>query len=357
MRNACKAIVSGGVAAVLMLGWVCGAQAQAPGGAPGAGAPPPSGSMPPPDGQMGPPVASLDLKMSFPNKVEGLFDIRYANHQGLRPLTLDVYRVPEGSPKPAIVFIHGGGFMGGSNRGGSLPMSWPMPTLMAQIAARGYVVIAPNYRLSGEAKFPAQLEDAKAVVRWTRANAAKYGIDPQRVAIWGESVGGSIAALIGTSCGVADLEGKGGNANQSSCVQAVVDYYGVTDMAKLDGQAPPNATIIHNSPDSSQSNVLGCVLHYQCPSSVVQRANPIAYIDAADANVPFLIVHGDGDTAVSWKQSQILYDALRAKNVSAKLEIIPGLGHSFQGATPEQLNNILNNTFEFLGNALGASKK
>jgi acetyl esterase/lipase len=239
--------------------------------------------------------------------------------------------------------------------GGALPPAWPMDKLMAQIAARGYVVLVPNYRLSAEAKFPAQLEDSKTAIRWARANAAKYGIDPQRVAIWGESVGGSIAALVGTTCGVSTLEGQGNN-DQSSCVQAAVDWYGVTDMAQLDAQAPPNAMIKHNSPDSTQSQVLGCVLH-ECPQEVVQKANPIAYVDASDANVPFLIAHGGDDTAVSPKQSQILYDALRAKAVSAKLEIVQGTGHGFQGASPEQLKSVLDMTFNFLASSVGYAKK
>lgn len=312
---------------------------------------------PPPGGGMGPAPASVELKVSFPDKVDGLFNITYATYQGYRPLTLDLYRVPGGAAKPAIIFIHGGGFVGGSSLGGALPPSWPMDKLMAQIAARGYVVVVPNYRLSAEAKFPAQLEDTKTAIRWTRANAAKYGVDPQRIGIWGESVGGSIAALVGTSCGVSSLEGaRGGNTDQSSCVQTAVDWYGVTDMALLDAQAPPNATLKHNSPDSSQSQVLGCVLH-ECPQEVVQRANPLAYVDAGDANVSFLIIHGSTDAAVSPKQSEIFYDALRAKSISAKLEIVPGVGHSFQGASQEQLKSILDMTFDFLASTLGDGRK
>lgn len=366
MKNLNKWVLSASVMTLILsiTAIISQASAQAPaGGSPGAAGAPPAGGpggppagLPPMAGGGGPKPASVDLRVSYPDKVEGIFNLTFANYQGYRPLTLDLYSVPGGAAKPAIVFIHGGGFVGGSSLGGALPPSWVMDKLMAQIAARGYVVVVPNYRLANEAKFPAQLEDSKAAIRWTRANADKYGIDPQRVAIWGESVGGSVAALIGTTCGVTGLEGRGGNANQSSCVQAVVDWYGVTDMAQLDAQAPPNATLIHNSPDSSQSQVLGCVLH-ECPKDVVQKANPIGYIDASDANVPFLIVHGEADTAVSWKQSQILYDALRAKGVSAKLEVVPGVGHSFQGGKPEQLKSILDMTLDFLAGAVGSGKK
>jgi len=340
------------VAVMLATSSIAGyAAAQTPAAAPASG---PNGSPPPASGGP-PPPPHVDLRASYPNNVEALFDFTYASYSGYRPLQLDIYHVPGAGIKPAIIFIHGGGFAAGSSLAGALPPAWPMDKLMAQIAAQGYVVLVPNYRLSAEAKFPAQLEDAKSAIRWARANAAKYGIDSQRVAIWGESVGGSIAALVGTTCGVSGLEGRG-NTDQSSCVQAAVDWYGVTDMAQLDAQAPPNATLKHNSPDSTQSQVLGCVLQ-DCPQEVVQRANPIAYIDASDKNVPFLIVHGADDTAVSPKQSQIFYDALRAKGIPAKLEIAKGAGHGFQGASQEQLKSILDMTFDFLANTIGSKKK
>jgi acetyl esterase/lipase len=292
-------------------------------------------------------------KVQYPDGVEALVDVTYATLAGYRPLKLDLYQQSgSGSgPKPAVIYVHGGGFEYGNPRMNT-PAWGTLDSLMAQIAARGYVVAAVSYRLSSEAKFPAQLEDVKSAIRWVRANAGKYGIDPQRLAVWGESVGGSIAALVGTTCGVSDLEGKGGNADQSSCVQTVVDWYGVTDMNQLDAQAPPHATLIHNSPDSTQSKVLGCVLHFQCPASVVARANPIAYIDAGDANVSFLIMHGQSDTAVAWQQSQILHDALRAKGIATTLELLPGVNHNFAGATEEQRKHILDVTFGFLAEKL-----
>jgi acetyl esterase/lipase len=183
-----------------------------------------------------------------------------------------------------------------------------------------------------------------------------YGMGAERIAIWGESVGGSVAALVGTTCGVASLEGRGGNLGFSSCVKAAIDWYGVTDMSKLDAQAPPNATLIHNSPDSTQSQVLGCVLHYQCPKEVVERANPIAYIDSTDSAVSFLVVHGDADTAVSWKQSQILHDALRAKGITARLDIVPGVNHNFAGISKEQSQRVMDAAFSFLDETLAVAE-
>jgi len=301
-------------------------------------------------------ASSTQPRMQYADRIEGLFDLTYATLPGFRPLELDLFRVANSPPKPLVVYVHGGGYEAGSRR--AFSSLWgDMDKLMAQIAAHGYVVASISYRLSSEAKFPAQLDDAKAAIRWLRANAAQYGIDSRRVAIWGESVGGSLAALVGTTCGVRDLEGRGPNSDQSSCVQAVIDWYGATDMSQLDAQAPPNAKLIHNSPDSNQSKVLGCVLHFECPASVVNRANPLAYIDASDVNVPFLIMHGDADTAVSYKQSQILYDALRSKGVPAQFELLAGVNHNFAQATPEQAKHIMDVSYQFLGEALGESTK
>ena len=311
---------------------------------------------PPPVGPTLWPAPSPEVKIEYPEGVEALLDLTYSTAGGYRPLTLDLYRVKGASAsRPAVIYIHGGGFAGGTSRMAA-PVWGALDKLAAHIAAHGYVVASINYRLSAEAKFPAQLQDAKAAIRWIRANAERYGVDPNRIAVWGESVGGSLAALVGTTCSAPDLEGTGGNADQSSCAQVVVDWYGVTDMSQLDAQAPPNATLVHNSPDSTQSQVLGCVLHFQCPASVVGRANPIAYIDSKTTARAFLILHGDSDTAVSWKQSQIFYDALKAKGIPAEFELLKGVNHSFVGATREQGEHILDVTFAFLSDHLAGGR-
>jgi acetyl esterase/lipase len=287
------------------------------------------------------------LKGEYPNGVEALFDLTYAQIPGYRQLTLDLYRIPNAEPKPAVVFIHGGSFLNGSPRANT-PLWGGTDGLMAYIAAQGFVAVPITYRFSSEAKWPAQLEDTKAAIRWLRANASKYGIDPEHIGVWGESAGAGVASMAGTTCGVSDFEETGGNPDQSSCVQVSVVWYGVSDMNQLDAQAPANTTLIHNSPDSSQSKVLGCVLHYECPASVVAKANPIAYIGPKTSSAAFLIMHGDDDKAVSWKQSQILYDALKAKGVPATLKIIPGVDHYFVGSTPEQAKAILEDVVGFL---------
>lgn len=294
--------------------------------------------------------SATQAKVGYPDGVEGLFDITYAALPGVRPLKLDVYAKPGGKPKPVIVFIHGGGFQFGSNRAVEQPWG-EMDHLMARLAARGYVVVAPTYRLSAEAKFPAQIQDVKTAIRWLRANAARYGADPARVGVWGTSVGGSVAALLATSCGVAELEGASeGYADQSSCVVAAVDWFGATDLALLDAHAPAGG-LVHNSPKSSQSALLGCVLNL-CPKDVVERANPIAYIDPGDRRTRVLIAHGDADKAVGWRQSQIFYDALKAQGVPAELSIVPGAGHYWENATPAQLQRELDRVFAFFATTL-----
>jgi acetyl esterase/lipase len=302
---------------------------------------------------LGPGVSAPVLTATYPNGVEALFDLTYAQIPGYRPLTLDLYRVPKGEPKPAVVFVHGGSFLNGSPRANT-PLWGGTDALMAYVASKGFVVVPITYRFSSEAKWPAQLEDTKAAIRWLRANAAKYGIDAGHVGVWGESAGGGVASMAGTTCGVSEFDGVGLNLDQSSCAQASVIWYGTSDMNKLDAQAPANAVLIHNSPDSSQSKVLGCVLYYECPASVVAKANPIAYVGSKRTSAAFLIMHGDDDKAVSWKQGQILYDALKASGYDATLIIVPGVDHYFVSATQAQAKQILDEVVAFLQRTLSA---
>src|SRR3954465_965676 len=140
---------------------------------------------------------------------------------------LDLY-VPEKAdgPLPVIVWVHGGAWLGGSKEGGG-------PAL--PFVRRGYAVASVNYRLSQHARFPAQIEDCKAAIRWLRANAKTYKLDPDRFGAWGASAGVHLVALLGTSGDVKDLGGDGGTTGQSSRVQAVVDWFGPTDVTKMGG--------------------------------------------------------------------------------------------------------------------------
>ena len=310
----------------------------------------------PPKAPPAPDPATYPLR-HFDGGVVALDDVTYAVDPGFRPLKLDLYISPVRSPpKALVIWLHGGGWVGGDQRGGGIatPAYQDWPAQLAALAARGYVVAAVSYRLSGEAKVPGAIQDVKAAVRWLRANAAVYGIDPSRFVAWGGSAGGQLAALLGTSCNVPDLEGipvRG--AETSSCVQGVVDFYGPTDLRQMDAQLPPGSKPMHDTPTSAESHYMGCTLP-ECPPERLRLANPIAFVDRTDP--PFLIMHGDADTAVPPKQSQILYDALEAAGVKAELIYVPGANHIFVGATDAQGKMIMDKVQGFLDQTTGTTR-
>jgi acetyl esterase/lipase len=232
---------------------------------------------------------------------------------------LDLY-LPEGEgPFPVVVSIHGGGFMMGDKADAMGTAGFD------QLLAEGYAVAAVNYRLSGEATFPAAVEDVKAAVRWLRANAATYNLNPDAIGAWGASAGGNLAAMLGTSCGAAEIEGADlGNADQSSCVQAVVDWFGPTDFLQMDAQFEgTDCPQTHDAADSPESAYLGAPI--QDVPELAAQANPITYVTAGAP--PFLIQHGTADCNVPPQQSQLLYDALTAAGADAGLTLIDGAGH------------------------------
>ncbi|WP_308410447.1 alpha/beta hydrolase [Fischerella muscicola] len=157
-----------------------------------------------------------------------------------------------------------------------------------------------NYRLSHQAIFPAQIEDAKAAVRWLRAHAKQYQLNPQRIGAWGFSAGGHLAALLGTSDNILTLEGKGGYSEYPSHVQAVVTMGGPTDLLQMGGW--------HDAPDSPEARLVGGSIHEK--QEVVNQANPITYIKPTPP--PFLIIHGECDELVPIGQAELLYQALKA---------------------------------------------
>jgi acetyl esterase/lipase len=188
---------------------------------------------------------------------------------------------------------------------------------------RGYAVASINYRLSWEDRFPAQIEDCKAAIRWLRANASRYNLDPDRIGVWGSSAGGHLSALLGTSGGVAELEGDLGNHDQSSRVQAVIDWYGPADFLKMQSESLPCGVIDHDSPLSPEALLLGCPI--QLCKDRARRASPVTYATTDDP--PFLIMHGTDDCLVPPLQSRDMLEALAAVGVEATLKFIQGAGH------------------------------
>jgi acetyl esterase/lipase len=169
-----------------------------------------------------------------------------------------------------------------------------------------------------------QIEDCKAAVRWLRANAARYDLDPERIGVFGTSAGGHLAAVLGTSGGVASLEGIHlGNPQFSSRVKAVIDFYGPTDLLKLQEQALPCGLPNANLPWMPPSLLMGCTIQ-ECKERTM-TASPMTYATPDDP--PFLIVQGLLDCLTPWRQSVMLHDALQAEGVDSTLVLIPNGDH------------------------------
>jgi acetyl esterase/lipase len=230
------------------------------------------------------------------------------------PLLLDIAQpdAPPVRPLPVIMYIHGGAWLAGDRR----------TTRNNLFAAHGFFTVSVEYRLSQQALFPAQLHDVKAAVRWLRANADQLHIDPQRIGVWGHSAGAHLAALLGTTGDVAELEGTSGSPGYSSRVQAVATLAAPTDFLQMGGT--------HDDPDSPEARLVGGPIHERMAE--VARANPITYVSRAMP--PFLLLHGAADDTVPAGQSRLLFDALRAAGADVTLHMFPGAGHGFDDADP-----------------------
>jgi len=224
---------------------------------------------------------------------------------------LDLYLPDGGERMPLIVWIHGGAFRAGSKESGV-----PLDYLDA-----GYAIASINYRLSQHARFPAQIEDCKAAVRWLRAHAAQYGLDATRFAAWGPSAGGNLVAMLGTTGHVTRFD-VGEYLEASSGVHAVVDYFGPTDFLQMDAHRVPGG-MVHDAPDSPESELVGGPI--QVNADRVAAANPITYV-GPDAP-PFLIVHGELDPLVPHHQSELLVAALERAGVPVTFYTVEGAGH------------------------------
>lgn len=252
----------------------------------------------------------------LPSNVEEVQDVVFGMGDG-RPLRLNIAR-PKSLPKepmPVVVFVHGGAWRGGDYKN---PRNYPL-------AAKGYFTVNVEYRLSGEATFPAQVHDCKTAIRWLRANAEKYKIVTDRIGVWGSSAGGHLAALLGTSGGVQELEGEGGSADFSSRVQAVIDLFGPTDFSQIIG-TKKYLTFLEVAEE-----LVGGPLDEE--TGLVKMANPITYVTPDDP--AFLIIHGEKDRAVPFNQSNLLHKALRKARVNSTLIKVKNGGHGFY-PTPKE---------------------
>jgi len=240
-------------------------------------------------------------------------DVVYAK-VGDRALHVDI-AVPEDAPAklhPAVVWVHGGGWKKGTHK----------MNLARWLTDYGYVVASVEYRLSGEAIFPAQITDCKAAIRFLRAKSKEYGIDPDRIGVWGGSAGGHLAALLGTTGGMKELEGDYGSIGRSSRVQAVCVFYGPADLTVV-----PEVAVKKKKPGPVAELLGGKPTE---KPGLARLASPIRHITRDDA--PFLLVHGDKDALVPIAQSEKFYAALKEAGVDATFIRVKNGGHGFNAS-------------------------
>jgi acetyl esterase/lipase len=224
---------------------------------------------------------------------------------GGRQLHYDFLQPLAETPTPLVVFIKGGAFR-------NVHRSRFVPALMS-LAERGIAVASVEYRTSNECRFPGQLHDVKAAVRYFRAHAAELNIDPAAIAAWGNSAGGTLATILGATNGVAEYEGNGEHREHSSSVCAVADWYGLVDAKAFGDSADPDSPVrALLGPPGGPDDL------WFSPSTFLGPATP-----------PMLIVHGDRDTVVPPEQSQILARGLSARGLRFEYYSVEGAGHSF----------------------------
>jgi acetyl esterase/lipase len=266
-------------------------------------------------------VSALRAADALPDDVVFEKDVEYAVVGG-EHLQVDLARPKSGDgPFPAIVCIHGGGFRAGKREG--------YDKLCGTLAQQGYVAMTVTYRLAPQFPFPAAVDDCKAAVRWLRANAAKYHVDPARIGVTGSSAGGHLAQFLGVTAGVKEFDADGGNLDQSSSVACVVNFYGPSDFTKSYGKSVDAAEVL--------PLFLGGDLEHAREAHI--RASPLYWVtpDAA----PTLCVQGTKDDHVAYEQATFIIDRLQSSGVEAELLTIEGAGHGFKGADAEKAQQAM----------------
>ena len=255
-----------------------------------------------------------------PDNVTFTRDIEFANPDN-QHLQVNMAQPKEGTgPFPAVVCIHGGGFRAGKREG--------YDKLLLTLAQHGYVAITVTYRLAPAYQFPAAVYDCKAAVRWLRANAAKYHVDPANIGTMGGSAGGHLAQFLGVTEGVKQFDGEG-NLDQSSAVKCVVNFFGPSDFTKSYGKSVDAAEVL--------PLFLGGDLTTKLKEHIV--ASPLYWVTPAAA--PTLCLHGTADQYVAFEQATWIVDKLKASQVEAELVPFEGALHGLKGVPPEKTDALM----------------
>lgn len=252
-------------------------------------------------------------------------------------LRMDILKPAAPKPLPAVVFVTGGGFINANKDSAVLER--------LDLAEAGYVVASVEYRVAPTVQFPAPLLDVKSAIRYLRANAARFNIDPKRIAIFGESAGGYLSAMTGVTNEVKTFD-QGDNLDQSSTVQAVVDLYGLSDLSRVGEGFAPDIVARHASPAAPEAMWLnGPGVFFEGgpvtkDPAKLAAANPLTY--ASKNAPPFLLMHGDKDTVVSPRQTEILHEALIATGADSTRYLVHGAAHGGQyWVQPEVMKIII----------------
>ena len=268
-----------------------------------------------------PAASALAQDLKIPDSVNFERGIEYSNPDD-QHLQMNIARPKTGDgPFPAVVCIHGGGFRAGHRDGYN--------GLCLKLAERGYVAATVSYRLAPKYQFPAAVHDTKAAVRWLRAHARDYKIDPRRVGTTGGSAGGHLAQFLGVTGGVALFEGDGGHLDQSSAVACVVNVYGPSDFTKSYGKSVDAAEVLPlflggNLETARHQHIISSPLYWVTPNAA-----------------PTLCIHGTEDKYVAHEQAVWLIDRLKAADVEAELLTLPGAGHGFKGEDAAKADDAL----------------
>ena len=266
------------------------------------------------------------------SKVTTENDVVYSK-VGDNELKLDIARPAEGDgPFPAVFVIHGGAWRQG-NKSDTRPA-------LAEFAKRGYVAVSPQYRFCPKERFPAQVHDAKAAVRWIKAHAKDYKVDPMRIGAMGFSAGGHLALMLGLTAPADGLEGEISEGSPDSKVQAVVNYFGPTDLAANDFPdfTKPLIRDFIGGPASDK------------PEETA-KASPLTHVSKDDA--PVLTFHGTKDPLLPHSQAVKLADALTAAGVPGRVELLVGEGHGWGDAV---LRRTQEESYAFFDKYLKPSK-
>ena len=248
-------------------------------------------------------------------------------------LKMDILTYKDDKVRPCVVYVIGGGFSFAAKERNLYDRY--------EIAKAGYVVASVQYHVISTGIYSDAVKDIKAAVRYMRANADKYGIDPENIGIWGESAGGYLTAMVATTNGEKQFE-EGENLDQSSDVKAAVDAYGLSDLTKIGADYDEDAANAHFtvlSPDGQFIHGKNSGLTSLDKPEEVAKANPINYVDKNDP--PFLFFHGTKDMTVSPSQTLLLHDALREKGISSTRYVLEGAGHASAEFSDPQVINII----------------